>query len=74
MAKLSYLSRTHVRIAGKVGRTFKISWTSLLETLALDLTGSFDPGLNLCRRLSEAVIAELLVIHPQDFDMNTDAV
>ena len=74
LAKLAHLSWMHIRIAGKVRRTFKIRWTSLVETLALDLPGGFDPGLNICRRLSEAVIAELLVIHPGDFDMNVDTV
>ena len=44
------------------------------KTLALDLPGSFDPSLNICRGFSEAVIAELLVIHPRDLDMNVDAV
>jgi hypothetical protein len=45
-----------------------------MKTLALDLPGSFDPGLNICRGFSKAVIAELLVIHTGDLDMNIDAV
>jgi hypothetical protein len=45
-----------------------------IESLALDLPGSFDSGLNVCRGLSNAVIAYFIIINPGHLDMDVDTV
>ncbi len=44
------------------------------KTLALDLAGGFDPLLDQRRRLTQALVAQFVILNAGHFDVNVDAV
>jgi hypothetical protein len=44
------------------------------ETLSLNFTGAFHARLDGRRRLAQAAVAELVVLHTRHFDVDVDAI